>query len=274
MKTVTKIVLFILSLAVLVIMLFPFYWMFVTSIKLPGEVVTSPPIFIPRNFTFDAYRTIFEVWPIGRYLSNSFYIAFPSTVITITMGIMAAYGLARYEIKGLKIILLILLGSMLLPDVSLVLPLFMIFARFNLLDKFPSVILANVMMQLPFVILILRPYFAKIPKSLEEAARIDGCSTIESMVRIVLPLAAPGISAASILTFLLTWGEFTFALTFLSSRELLPITIGIFNTIGQYGIRYNLLMASSIMAIVPVVLIFIFFQRYIREGLVVGGVKE
>lgn len=274
MKSTKKIILLIISLVIVVIMLFPFYWMFVTSIKLPGEVVTSPPIFIPRNPTLSAYYTVFEKWPIGRYLLNSFIIAFPATIITIIMGVMAAYGLARFQIKGLRIYLMVLLSSMLLPDVSLVLPLFMIFSRIGLLDKFFSVILANVMLQLPFVILILRPYFSKIPKTLEEAARIDGCSSVGSMLRIILPLATPGIISASILTFLFTWGEFTFALTFLSSRELLPITIGIYNTIGQYGIRYNLLMASSIIAVVPVVLIFIFFQRYIRGGLVVGGLKE
>jgi multiple sugar transport system permease protein len=255
-------------------MLFPFYWMFVTSIKSPGEVVTSPPIFIPRKPTLSAYYTVFDRWPIGRYLKNSFMIAFPATIITIIMGVMAAYGLARFKIKGSRIFIMILLGSMLLPDVSLVLPLFMIFSRIDLLNKLLSVILADVMLQLPFVTLVLRPCFAKVPKVIEEAARIDGCSTIGSMIRIILPLAMPGIITATILTFIFTWGEFTFALTFLSSRELLPITIGIYNTIGQYGIRYNLLMASSIIAIVPVVLIFIFFQRYIREGLVVGGVKD
>jgi multiple sugar transport system permease protein len=211
---------------------------------------------------------------MGRYLLNSFKIAFPTTVITITLGVMAAYGLARFQIKGLRIFLLVLLVSMLLPDVSLVLPLFMIFSKIGLLDKFYSVILADVMLQLPFVILILRPYFSKIPKTLEEAARIDGCSFLSALLRIIIPLALPGIITAAILTFLFTWGEFTFALTFLTRSEMQPITIGIYNTIGQYGIRYNLLMANSMIAIMPVVLIFIFFQRYIRGGLMVGGLKE
>jgi multiple sugar transport system permease protein len=130
------------------------------------------------------------------------------------------------------------------------------------------------MLQLPFVILILRPYFSKIPKTLEEAARIDGCSFLSALLRIIIPLALPGIITAAILTFLFTWGEFTFALTFLNRSEMQPITIGIYNTIGQYGIRYNLLMANSMIAIMPVVLIFIFFQKYIRGGLMVGGLKE
>jgi len=274
MRGFKQIVLLVVSLVIVLIFMFPFYWMLITSIKPISEVVTSPPIFIPRNPTLDAYYTVFTKWSMGRYLLNSFIIAFPTTVITITLGVMAAYGLARFQIKGLRIFLLVLLVSMLLPDVSLVLPLFMIFSKIGLLGKFPSVILADVMLQLPFVILILRPYFSKIPKTLEEAARIDGCSFLGALLRIIIPLALPGIITATILTFLFTWGEFTFALTFLSRSEMQPITIGIYNTIGQYGIRYNLLMANSMIAIIPVVLIFIFFQRYIRGGLMVGGLKE
>lgn len=274
MRGIKQIVLLVVSLVIVLIFMFPFYWMFITSIKPVSEVVTSPPIFITRNPTLGAYYTVFTKWSMGRYLLNSFKIAFPTTVITITLGVMAAYGLARFQIKGLRIFLLVLLVSMLLPDVSLVLPLFMIFSKIGLLGKFPSVILANVMLQLPFIILILRPYFSKIPKTLEEAARIDGCSFLGALLRIIIPLALPGIITAAILTFLFTWGEFTFALTFLSRSEMQPITIGIYNTIGQYGIRYNLLMANSMIAIIPVVLIFIFFQRYIRGGLMVGGLKE
>ena len=274
MRGVKQIVLLVVSLLIVLVFMFPFYWMLITSIKPISEVVTSPPIFIPRNPTLDAYYTVFTKWSMGRYLLNSFIIAFPTTVITITLGVMAAYGLARFQIKGLRIFLLVLLVSMLLPDVSLVLPLFMIFSKIGLLGKFPSVILADVMLQLPFVILILRPYFSKIPKTLEEAARIDGCSFLGALLRIIIPLALPGIITATILTFLFTWGEFTFALTFLSRSEMQPITIGIYNTIGQYGIRYNLLMANSMIAIIPVVLIFIFFQRYIRGGLMVGGLRE
>jgi multiple sugar transport system permease protein len=274
MRGIKQIALLVVSLVIVLIFLFPFYWMLITSIKPPSETVTSPPIFIPRNPTLDAYYAVFAKWSMAKYLLNSFIIAFPTMVITIALGVLAAYGLARFQIKGLRIFLLVLLGSMLLPDVSLVLPLFIIFSRIGLLDKFPGVILADVMLQLPFVILILRPYFSKIPKSLEEAARIDGCSFMGAMLRIVLPLALPGIITAAILTFLFTWGEFVFALTFLSRNELQPITVGIYNTIGQYGIRYNLLMASSMVAIVPVVLIFIFFQKYIRGGLIVGGLKD
>ena len=274
MRGIKQIVLLVISLVIVLIFMFPFYWMLITSIKPISEVVTSPPIFIPRNPTLDAYYTVFTKWSMGRYLLNSFIIAFPTTVITITLGVMAAYGLARFQIKGLRIFLLVLLVSMLLPDVSLVLPLFMIFSKIGLLGKFHSVILADVMLQLPFVILILRPYFSSIPKTLEDAARIDGCSFLGALLRIIIPLALPGIITASILTFLFTWGEFTFALTFLSRSEMQPITIGIYNTIGQYGIRYNLLMANSMIAIMPVVLIFIFFQRYIRGGLMVGGLRE
>jgi multiple sugar transport system permease protein len=269
-----KAVLTTVSLIIVAMLLFPFYWMLITSIKQPSEVVTSPPILITRNPTLSAYSEVLTKFSMGMHLRNSFIIAFSAMTITIVLGVFAGYGLARFRIRGLKIYLLVLLVSQLLPDVSLVLPLFIIFGRVGLLDRFLSVILANVMLWLPFVILILRPYFLKIPKILEDAARIDGCSFRRAMIRIIIPLALPGIITAAILTFLFSWGEFVFALTFLSRNEMQPVTIAIYNAIGQYGIRYNRLMASSTIAIVPVVLIFIFFQRYIRKGLIVGGLKE
>jgi multiple sugar transport system permease protein len=256
------------------LLLFPFYWMLMTSIKPPSEVMSSPPVWVTRQPTLKAYAEVLTKLSIGRYLRNSLLIAFSAMSLTVVLGVFAGYGLARFRIKGLKIFLLALLVSQLLPDVSLVLPLFIVFGRIKLLNTFTGVILANVMQWLPFVILILRPYFLKIPKALEDAARIDGCSFPAALIRIIIPLALPGIVSAAILSFLFSWGEFVYALTFLSSNEMQPVTIGIYNAIGQYGIRYNSLMASSVFAIVPVVLVFIFFQRYIRWGLMVGGVKD
>jgi len=262
------------SVIVMAALLFPFYWMFMTSIKPPAEVVTSPPILVTSHPTLKAYSEVITKLSMGRYLRNSLIISFSAMTITIVLGVFAAYGLSRFKIKGLQGFLLILLVAQLLPDVSLVLPLFIIFGRIGLLDRFLSVILANAMQQLPFVILILRPYLQKIPRSLEDAARIDGCSFRMALTRIIVPLAMPGIVSAAILTFLFSWGEFVFALTFLSRNEMQPMTIGIYNSIGQYGIRYDNLMASSVIAILPVVLIFVFFQRYIKLGLTVGGTKE
>ncbi len=273
-KTLKKIILMLISLFVMVVLLFPFYWMVLTSVKQPGEVVTSPPILITTKPTFNEYYEVLTRLAMGRYMRNSFIIAFSAMTITIILGVLAAYGLARFKIRGLQLFLILLLVFQFLPDVSLVLPLFIIFSKIDLLNRYISVILANVMQQLPFVILILRPYFLKIPKALEDAARIDGCSSGGTLWRIIIPLAQPGIVAAAILTFLFCWGEFVFALTFLSRNEMQPVTIAIYNAIGQYGIRYNRLMASSTIAIIPVVLIFIFFQRYIKGGLLIGGLKE
>jgi len=269
-----KSVLLITSIIIVSVLLFPFYWMLITSVKHPSEIMTSPPILVTTRPTLNPYYEVMTKFSMGRHLRNSLIIAFSTMTITIVLGVFAGYGLARFKIRGLKIFLLVLLVSQLLPDVSLVLPLFIIFGKINLLNKFPSVIFANVMMQLPFVTLILRPYFLKIPKTLEDAARIDGCSFGSAMMRIIIPLAIPGIITASILTFLFSWGEFVFALTFLSKNEMQPVTIAIYNAIGQYGIRYNSLMASSTIAIMPVVLIFIFFQRYIKKGLIAGGLKD
>jgi len=258
---------------IVIVFLFPFYWMFVTSIKPSPEIITKPPLLIPRNPTLSSYSTAFTEGSIGCYLKNSFIIAFFATMVTTILGTLAAYGLARFRIRGVMLFISILLISQLLPDVSLVLPLFIIFNRLGLLNTYISAILANVMLFLPFAILILRPYFLMFPRALEDAARIDGCTLLGAFRRVVLPLALPAIMVSAILTFLFAWGEFVFALTFLTKAELRPITIGIYNAIGQYGIRYNDLMAYAVVAIAPVIIVFIFLQKYIRSGLVIGGVK-
>jgi len=261
------------GLVVAIVLLFPFYWMFVTSIKPSAEVITKPPLLIPRRPNLSSYSIAFTEGSIGRYLQNSFIIASFTTIITITLGVLAAYGLARFRIKGVTFFISILLISQLLPDVSLVLPLFITFNRLGLLDTYISVILANIMLWLPFAILILRPYFLMFPRALEDAARIDGCSLLGAFRRVILPLALPAIMVSAILTFLFAWGEFVFALTFLTKAKLRPITIGIYNAIGQYGIKYNELMAYSVVAIAPIIIVFISLQKYIRSGLIIGGIK-
>ncbi|MFQ6067093.1 MAG: carbohydrate ABC transporter permease [bacterium] len=191
-----------------IVLLFPFYWMFVTSIKPSPEVITRPPLLIPKRPTLESYSIAFTEGSMGRYLQNSLIIASFTTVITIALGALAAYGLARFRIKGVTFFISILLISQLLPDVSLVLPLFITFNRLRLLNMYISVILANVMLWLPFAILILRPYFLMFPKALEDAARIDGCTFLGAFRRVILPLALPAIMVSSILTFLFAWGEF------------------------------------------------------------------
>lgn len=269
-----KVVLTAVSTLLMAVILFPFYWMIMTSIKPPSQVVTSPPILVTTEPTIQAYDAVLTQTAMGRYLANSAIIAGSAMAITLFLGVFAGYGLARFRMRGLGLFLALLLAFQLLPNVSLVLPLFIIFGKLGFLDRYISVILGNVGMWMPLVILILRPYFQSIPRSFEDQARIDGCSFAGALARIVVPLAIPGIIAAGILSFLLSWGEFVFALTFISSSEMQPVTIGIYNAIGQYGIRYDQLMASSVIAIVPVILVFIFFQRYIRVGLTVGGMKE
>lgn len=261
------------GIVIVIILLFPFYWMFVTSIKPSAEIITKPPLLIPRRPTLASYSIAFTEGSMGRYLQNSLIIASSATMITTILGVLAAYGLARFRIKGVTFFISVFLISQLLPDVSLVLPLFITFNRLGLLNNYMSAILANVMLFLPFAILILRPYFLMFPKALEDAARIDGCTFLGAFRRVVLPLALPAIMVSAILTFLFAWGEFVFALTFLTKAKLRPITIGIYNAIGQYGIRYNDLMAYAVVAIVPVIIVFISLQKYIRSGLVIGGVK-
>ncbi|HEX2926429.1 MAG TPA: carbohydrate ABC transporter permease [Ruminiclostridium sp.] len=270
-----QIILSVLSVAIAVVLLFPLYWMLVTSFKYEADIFKTHPSLFPERIFVDSYISQLSDGQFNMFRSffNSAVISLSVMAVSTVLSIPAAYGLARFKFLGKRIFILIFLVTQMLPAVFVLTPLFIIFKNIGVLDNYFSPIIADCTIGIPFSVLILRTYFLTIPKELDDSAKIDGCNHFSSFVRIMVPIAYPGVIVAAIFSFLFAWGDLVYGMTFISQQTMRPITAGIFNFMGQYGIAWNYLMAFGVVTILPVVLIFIFMQKYIISGLTNGAVK-
>lgn len=263
------------SVIILIIVLFPFYWMLNTSLKLEKEVFLSPPTFFPSRLNFSSYSAQLSNGDFNmfRAFGNSLLISLSCTAIALALSIPGAYGIAHFRFRGKKLIILCLLITQMLPVSVILTPLFIIFKNMSLINKYLAPIFADATIGIPFSILILQNYFLSIPTELDDAARIDGCNRFTTFTRIFIPIASPGVVVCGVFSFLYAWGDLAYGLTFIQDQKMRPITAGIFNFMGQYGTTWSYLSAFAVVTIVPVILIFIFMQKHIISGLVAGAVK-
>lgn len=265
---------FFVGLLVFVVFMFPLYWMVVTALKTQTEIFEIPTPLWPRNLTLEPFAEQLSVsGDTLRGFKNSLIISVGATLISTILSIPASYGLARFRFKAKKPLILFFLITQMLPSTLVLTSLYIMFARMGLLNSYIAPILADATLGIPFSIIILRTYFISIPKELDEAAKIDGCSHIQSFVKIMLPIARPGIIVAAVFSFVYAWGDLIYGITFITNPNMRPITSSIYNYVQQYQTLWNSTMAFGIVAIMPVVLIFIFMQRYIVSGLTNGAVK-
>lgn len=265
---------FIIGLLVFIIFLFPLYWMLVTALKTQVEIFEIPTPLWPRNLTFDAFaEQLSSSSDTLRGFKNSLIISVGATLISTILAIPAAYGLARFKFNGRKAFILYFLMTQMLPSTLILTPLYIMFSKMGILNSYIAPILADATLGIPFSIIILRTYFLSIPKELDEAAKIDGCSSVSSFTKVMLPIAKPGIIVAAVFSFVYAWGDLIYGITFITDPTMRPITSSIYNYVQQYQTLWNSTMAFGIVAIFPVVLIFIFMQKYIVSGLTNGAVK-
>ena len=262
----------IIGILIVLVFLFPVYWMFITSIKTQGEIFRTPPTFWPHNLYGKSYAEILSSG-VGRNFINSFLISFVSMVIVVVLAVPAAYGLARFRISGMKLCILFFLVTQMLPPTVILTPLFIVFSKLGILNTYVGPILATATLGIPFSVLVLRTYFLGIPKELEDAAQIDGCNRLTAFVRIMLPIAFPGILVSAAISFLFSWGDLIYSLTFNRNQELWPLTASIYNAIGRYGIQWNSLMAFATVTVLPVFILFILLQKHLVKGLAAGAIK-
>lgn len=264
----------IIAILITTIFLFPLYWIIVSSLKTDSEIFQFPPTFFPQTLTLAGYvEQLAGDYSIFKGLKNSFIISLSSCLISMFLAVPAAYGLARFNMRGRKIFILSFLVSQMLPVTLLLTPLFLIFRNLELLNTYLAPILANCTTAIPFVVIILRTYFKELPKELDDAALIDGCSNFKTFYRIMLPISQTGLVTAGVFSFLFAWNDLVYSLTFIGSQMFRPLTAGIYNFITKYGIQWNNIMAFSTLVVIPVILIFIFLQKYIVAGLTAGSVK-
>lgn len=265
----------VISILLLVVLLFPLFWTLITSLKTETEIFQIPPTWYPHVLNTKSYAAQVETGDFNMFRSfaNSFVISMSAMVIAVLLAVPASYAIARYRFRGRNAIMLGFLITQMLPVSVLLTPMFIIFRNMHLYNTWGAAILADATIGIPFSVLILKNYFASIPKALEEAAYIDGCTRFGAFMRILVPVAKPGIMVCAIFSFLYAWGDLAYGMTFILDQEKRPITAGIFNFMGQYGTRWSYLCAFAIVAIIPVTLIFIFMQKYIISGMTSGAVK-
>jgi len=270
-----NIILCVLSVILLAIMFFPLYWTVVTSLKYEQEIFRTPPTFFPSKINTASYVAQLQSGDFNmfRAFGNSTLISLSSMLIAVILSVPASYAIARFRFKGKKLCVLIFLITQMLPVSVILTPMFIIFRNMGLLNSYFSPILADATIGIPFSVLILKDYFASIPKELDDASRIDGCNYFSSFLRVFTPIAFPGVIVCAVFSFLYAWGDLAYGMTFIQIQPMRPITAGIFNFMGQYGTKWSYLTAFAVVTIIPVALIFIFMQKYIISGLTSGAVK-
>ena len=251
----------------------PFLWMVSTAFKTTEETYTSPPLWIPHHPTIKNFLYIVKRGAFLTYFRNSVIVAVSTTVISIILSSLAGYSFSRFKFFGGHSLLLLFLITQMFPGALLIIPLFQIIKFLKLLNTLYALVLSHITFSLPLCTWLMKGFFDQIPQELEEAAMIDGCSRISAMIYVIFPLALPGIIAASIFSFIGSWDEFIFALTFTSSDEVRTLPIGLQRFIGSYEIYWNHLGAASVLTTIPVIILFLFIQKYMVKGLTAGSVK-
>lgn len=253
--------------------LYPYINMFLTSVKSHDELFATPATHFPQVWQWSNYIDVWEKAPIAGYLKSSLIVSISATVLVLIVSLPAAYFIARYRFKMRGAFLLLVLATQMFSPTALIIGIFREVDFFNLLDSYLALIILNAGFNLAFSIWLLSGFFSSIPVEIEEAALIDGCSRIQALRRVTLPIALPGLVTAVIFTFVAAWNEFTIALTIISSVEKKPIPVGITQFIGQYDIAWEYLFSATMIAIVPVVILFIMIEKYLVGGLTAGSVK-
>jgi multiple sugar transport system permease protein len=267
------------AVVVAVVILAPFVWLLISSVAAPADLLARPLRWIPEHVSFSRYRSIFQGGQSGAAVTfraslvNSAVVAGSSVLISITVGIFGAYAFSRLRFRGRRPTLLLMLSTYMLPPIAIVVPLYLILVQLHLLDTRLGLILVYCSFITPFVLWIMSNYFRSIPRELEDAARVDGCTRMGALFRVILPLARPGILATALFGFLLAWDEFLYALIFTSSTHAKTIPVAIAEFTGRFTVDFGMIATGGILASVPPLIIAFVFQRYIVGGLSAGAIK-
>ena len=254
-----------------VIVMIPFLWMLSTSFKSKGALMQIPVQWIPKEPSLDAYRTVFSRFPLLRAIGNSFLITGSYTVVTILSASMAAFAITKIKFPWAESIFKLYLASMMIPTQVTLIPLFVIMNKLGLINTYPSVILPSLFRA--FAVFMLVQQMRSIPNDFMEAARIDRAGIFRIYGRVIMPLTRSAIATLTVTTFMESWNDYLWPLLMLSDKNKMTLTLALNSLNGQYGTEYNLLMAGSLISMVPIIIIYACAQRYFKSGLMSGGVK-
>lgn len=257
---------------VVIFAIFPYLWGFVSSITPDQDLQVHGIRYFPVNPTFDNYVRLFTRIDFFRNLRDSFIVATSSMLFGLTFSVTASYSFSRFEFRGKRFLLLQFLVINMFPIVLLIIPIFIIFARLNFMDRHFSLVIAYATFTIPFSVWMMTSFFSAIPKQLDESAMIDGCSRFRALIHIIFPIAMPGISATGIYIFITAWNEFVFA-SVLTSRNVRTIPIALQTMVGEFQIAWGLLTAGGVVSAIPVIVLFFFVQKQLIAGMTAGAVK-
>jgi multiple sugar transport system permease protein len=258
----------------LIIFLFPVYWMIVSSFHSNAELMSFPPKFTFKNGTFANYVRVFGAWKFVNYFKNSVIVATSSVFFSILISLFAGFAFSRYRFAGKSLLMTAILNIQVFPVTVIIIALFSFYSKMNLLDTYQGLIFADIVYSLPFTVWFLKAFFDTIPKSLDEAAKIDGCGRLRTLFSVLMPLLKPGMISVGIYTFLYSWDDFVFALTILKTEKMKTLPLGLVQSfMGEFSNDYAGMMTLSVLTSLPVVFVFLLTQKYMISGLTAGAVK-
>jgi multiple sugar transport system permease protein len=267
---------FALALITVSLVLFPIYWMLVTSV-LPSSIVLSrnPPLIPPlERLSFDAYIEVFRRRPVFIWLANSTIVAVASTLASLVIASLAGYSLSRFPTRAQRVAGATLLLTKMLPGSLIVIPFFVMFTTAHLIDTRAALVLANISVGVPFATWMMKGFFDTLPRELEQAAVIDGCTPLQALWYVIIPLARPGLAACAIYLAIVAWSEFVFARTLVTKSDLWTVTVGLQSFVGEYLVDWPALMAAGVVSLAPMLVLFLLLEPFLVSGLTSGAVKQ
>ncbi|MCR4777776.1 MAG: carbohydrate ABC transporter permease [Lachnospiraceae bacterium] len=270
-RSLSTILFYLICIVIAFIAILPFLWMISTSLKSRGALMSIPIEWIPKNPSFDAYKKLFSKFAFFRTVGNSLFISVTYTVVTLISASMAAFAFAKISFKRADLLLKIFLSTMMIPTQVTIIPLFVVMNRLSLVDTYSSVLLPSIFR--PFAMFLLVQQMRTIPDDFLDAASIDGASIFSMYFKVALPLCAPTLATLSVTTFMESWNDYLWPLLMLTSQGKMTLPIALSTINGQYTTEYNVLMAGSLISMIPIVLIYIFAQKYFKNGMMAGGIK-
>lgn len=253
----------------------PIYWIVITSFKTSGEILDLNNVtYFPKKFTMENYTGLFDQYNYMTLLTNSLIVSVTSALVITLLSMLGGYGLARYKFKGKSAVILFFLITQMIPGILVIIPLYIAFSKMGLINTHMGLFIYYVTVNLPFCLVTMRSFFERIPVTLEEAARVDGCNKMQSLFKIVFPIMFPGIVSVFVFGFIGAWNELIAGSIFISTPDMWTIPVGLKTLIGKYNVEWGLLMAGGVMALLPTAAMFAAMQKFIVEGMTAGAVKE
>lgn len=251
----------------------PIVWMLSSSFKPNGEIFAYPPRLVTENFSFDAYVAILTDPEKLRFFFNSYVVAGAVTILTLIVAVLAAYAFSRFEFPGKRLINVVVISVQAVPPITLLIPYFGLVVALGLYNTYPGLILTYMVFTLPYAIIMMTGYFNTLPRELDEAVKVDGGRPFTALWRVLVPISVPGMVSVGVYTFMIAWNEYLFALTLTRTNDMRTVPIGIQLLMGQHAYEWNQMMAMSVLGSIPVLVLFLFFQRYFIGGMSAGAVK-